>query len=160
MFALHAAGAGAGSVTLDGARTSGLAVVVLVFMGFGAGLAAQQAQDQANAPAGTEQAARPPAVPVRVRVSPGVTQGLLITRVQPKYPKKARKKGIQGTVVLHALISKSGDIASLELVSGDPLLAPAAIDAVKQWKYKPYLLQGQPVDVDTQILVNFTLTNN
>jgi periplasmic protein TonB len=138
-----------------------LAVVILAyaFIGAGTGLAAQQAQDQANAPAGTEQAPQP-AVPVRVRVSQGVSQGLLITKVQPKYPKKARKKGIQGTVVLHALISKAGDIATVELVSGDPLLAPAAIDAVKQWKYKPYLLQGKPVDVDTQIVVNFTLTEN
>jgi periplasmic protein TonB len=63
-------------------------------------------------------------------------------------------------VTLHALIGKTGDIENLELVSGDPLLAPAAIDAVKQWKYKPYLFKGNPVVVDTEIRVNFTLSNN
>jgi protein TonB len=64
---------------------------------------------------------------------------------------------IQGRVVLKVVISKTGDVVSLALVSGDPLLAPAAIDAVKQWKYKPYLLNGNPVEVDTQVTVNFTL---
>ena len=95
-----------------------------------------------------------------MRVSQEVSRGLLIRRVQPKYPKKARKEGIQGTVVLHAIISKEGDITSLELVSGDPILASAAIEAVKQWKYKPYLIEGIPVAVDTEIKVNFTLSRN
>jgi len=100
------------------------------------------------------------AVPQRVRVSQGVSQGLLIKRVQPKYPEKARENRIQGSVVLHAMISKAGDIADLSVVTGDPLLAKSAVKAVKQWKYKPYLLQGNPVEVDTEILVNFTLSGN
>jgi len=97
------------------------------------------------------------ATPQRVRVSQGVTQGLLIRRVQPTYPQLARQARIQGTVVLQAEISKTGDIINLQVVSGHPMLAPAALDAVKQWKYRPYILNGEPVEVDTQITVNFTL---
>jgi protein TonB len=97
------------------------------------------------------------ATPQRVRVSMGVTQGLLIRRVQPNYPALARQARIQGTVILQAQISKTGDIENLSLVSGHPMLAPAAIEAVKQWKYKPYILNGEPVEVDTQVTVNFTL---
>jgi len=97
------------------------------------------------------------ATPQRVRVSQGVTQGLLVHRVQPSYPPLARQARIQGTVVLQAVISKDGSIQGLRLVSGHPMLAPAAIDAVKQWRYKPYILNGEPVEVETQITVNFTL---
>jgi periplasmic protein TonB len=98
------------------------------------------------------------ATPTRVRVSQGVTQGLLTRRVNPTYPPLARQARIQGTVVLQAEISKNGDIENLRLVSGHPMLAPAAIDAVKQWKYRPYILNGEPVEVETQITVNFTLS--
>jgi protein TonB len=97
------------------------------------------------------------ATPQRVRVSAGVTSGLLVKRIQPNYPPLARQARIQGTVVLHAVISKEGAIENLTLVSGHPMLAPAAIDAVKQWRYKPYLLNGEPVEVDTEVQVNFTL---
>jgi protein TonB len=98
------------------------------------------------------------ATPQRVRVSQGVSTGLLVRRVNPTYPPLARQARIQGTVVLHAMISKDGTIEGLTLISGHPMLAPAAIDAVKQWKYKPYLLNGEPVEVDTEVLVNFTLS--
>jgi protein TonB len=97
------------------------------------------------------------ATPQRVRVSQGVTQGLLIRKVQPVYPALARQARIQGTVLLQAQISKTGDIENLQSISGHPMLVPAAIDAVKQWKYKPYILNGEPVEVDTQVTVNFTL---
>jgi protein TonB len=97
------------------------------------------------------------ATPQRVRVSSGVSTGLLVKRVQPNYPPLARQARIQGQVVLHAVISKDGSIQGLTLISGHPMLAPAAIDAVKQWKYKPYLLNGEPVEVDTEVQVNFTL---
>ncbi len=97
------------------------------------------------------------ATPQRVRVSQGVTQGLLIHKVQPSYPPLARQARIQGSVVLQAVISKDGTIQGLRLVSGHPMLAPAAIDAVKQWRYKPYILNGEPVEVETQSTVNFTL---
>jgi len=98
------------------------------------------------------------ATPQRVRVSQGVSQGLRIREVKPVYPPLARQARIQGTVVLHAVISKDGSIEGLTLVSGHPMLAPAAIEAVKQWKYKPYLLNGEPVEVDTEVIVNFTLS--
>ena len=97
------------------------------------------------------------ATPQRVRVSAGVTSGLLIRKVNPTYPPLARQARISGTVVLRAVISKDGSIENLSLVSGHPMLAPAAIEAVKQWKYKPYLLNGEPVEVDTEVQVNFTL---
>jgi len=97
------------------------------------------------------------AAPTRVRVSSGVSTGLLVRKVPPVYPPLARQARIQGVVVLQAQISKDGTIQNLQLISGHPMLAPAAIDAVKQWKYKPYLLNGEPVEVDTQVQVNFTL---
>jgi protein TonB len=97
------------------------------------------------------------ATPTRVRVSSGVSSGLLIRKVSPTYPPLARQARIQGTVILQAQISKDGSIQNLQLISGHPMLAPAAIEAVKQWKYKPYLLNGEPVEVETQVQVNFTL---
>lgn len=98
------------------------------------------------------------ATPQRVRVSLGVSQGLLIKRVQPNYPPLARQARIQGTVLLQAEISKDGTIENLRLISGHPMLAPAAIEAVKQWRYRPYMLNGEPVAVETQVQVNFTLS--
>jgi protein TonB len=97
------------------------------------------------------------ATPQRIRVSQGVTQGLKIRDVRPTYPALARQARIQGTVLLQAVISKDGSIQGLRVLSGHPMLIPAAIDAVKQWKYKPYILNGEPVEVDTQVTVNFTL---
>jgi TonB family protein len=99
-----------------------------------------------------------PATAQRVQVAGFVTEGLLLTQVQPIYPPLARKARIQGTVVLKAVINKDGSIESLTVVTGHPFLAPAAIDAVKQWQYRPYLLNGYPVEVDTEILVNFSLS--
>lgn len=96
-------------------------------------------------------------VPQRVRVSQGVTQGLLIRKVQPVYPPLARQARIQGNVLLQAEISVDGTIENLHLISGHPMLAPAAIEAVKQWRYKPYILNGEPVPVETQITVIFSL---
>jgi protein TonB len=98
------------------------------------------------------------ATPQRVRVSQGVSQGLLIKKVNPAYPPLARQARIQGQVVLQAEISKDGTIENLRLISGHPMLAPAAIEAVKQWRYKPYMLNGEPVEVETTVMVNFTLS--
>jgi protein TonB len=98
------------------------------------------------------------ATPQRIRVSQGVSTGLLVRKIQPNYPPLARQARIQGTVVLQAVISKNGSIENLRLVSGHPMLAPSALDAVKQWKYKPYFLNGEPVEVETQITVIFSLS--
>ena len=100
-----------------------------------------------------------PAVPQRIRISAGVTKGLLIHRVEPTYPTLARSARVQGDVVLSAVIDTNGQITNLQLVSGHPMLVPAAITAVKQWRYKPYLLNGQPVEVETTITVIFTLSS-
>jgi len=92
-----------------------------------------------------------------VNVSQGVSQGLLIKKVPPLYPPQALQMRIQGAVQLMAVISKTGNITNLKVQSGDAVLVKAAMDSVKQWKYKPYLLDGQPVDIQTQITVNFKL---
>ena len=99
------------------------------------------------------------AAPQRVRVSAGVESGLLQTRVAPIYPPLARQARIQGTVVLTVIISGNGDVQNVSLFSGHPMLAPAAIEAVKQWKYRPYLLNGEPIEVETQVQVNFSLSD-
>jgi len=91
------------------------------------------------------------------RVDPGEMAKLLVKKVDPSYPDAAKKAGIEGVVVLTAVISKDGDIEMLQIVSGHPALAKAAIEAVKQWKYRPYLVQGKPAEVKTRVEVNFTL---
>ena len=97
------------------------------------------------------------ATPQRVRVSSGVQAGNLINKVQPVYPPIAKNARIQGQVLLQAVISKTGVVENLHAVSGHPMLIPAAVEAVKQWRYKPYFLNGEPVEVETTIQVNFTL---
>jgi protein TonB len=89
-------------------------------------------------------------------VSSGVIEGLAISRPQPVYPPIAKAAHVQGVVVLHALISKQGTIEDLKVVSGPPMLTSSAVDAVKRWRYKPYLLNGEPTEVETTINVNFT----
>src|ERR1700687_2792299 len=98
------------------------------------------------------------ATPQRVRVSTGVATGLLIKKVTPNYPQLAKQARIQGQVVLQAEISKDATIKSLQWISGNPMLAPAASEAVRQWHYKPFLLKGEPVAVETQVVVNFSLS--
>ena len=84
-------------------------------------------------------------------------EGMLIRKVEPTYPPLARAARIQGSVVLAAVISKAGTIDNLRLISGHPMLVPAAINAVSQWRYRPYVLNGDVIEVDTQITVNFLL---
>ncbi|HTT32996.1 MAG TPA: energy transducer TonB [Methylomirabilota bacterium] len=105
-------------------------------------------------------AAPPPPKPKQtgpLRVGGNVQAAKIINRVQPIYPPLARQTRISGTVRLHAIIGKDGMIQSLEVVSGHPLLQQAALDAVRQWRYQPTLLNGDPVDVDTTIDVIFSL---
>jgi protein TonB len=90
-----------------------------------------------------------------VRISQGVSQGLLIKRVQPKYPPAALSVRAQGAVQIEATINKEGNVTNLKVLSGDPVLARAALEAVRQWRYKPYYLDGEPVEIQTQITVNF-----
>lgn len=95
------------------------------------------------------------AVPKRLRVSSGISEGMLTHRVEPVYPSIAQHAHIAGTVELKAIIAKDGTIQNLQLISGHPLLVPAAMDAVKQWQYRPYILNGEPLEVETTIIVNF-----
>jgi periplasmic protein TonB len=93
----------------------------------------------------------------RIRISQGVTQGMVIRKVEPAYPKLALSARVTGVVQLKAIISRDGQIKELQVVSGHPILVPAALDAVKQWRYRPYLLNGEPVEVETNITVTFQL---
>jgi periplasmic protein TonB len=99
-----------------------------------------------------------PKPPQRVRVGGNVQQANLIRQVKPPYPPLAKQARIQGVVVLEAIINKQGSVENLRVVNGHPLLIQAALDAVKQWKYKPTLLNGEPVEVVTQVTVNFNLS--
>lgn len=102
---------------------------------------------------------QPTAKPVlqQMKVSQGVAQGLIIKRVAPEYPRNAMTMRIEGAVELVATISKDGDIKDVKVLKGDSQLSRAAVQAVKQWKYKPYLLNGEPVEIQTQITIDFKL---
>ena len=91
-----------------------------------------------------------------IRVSGGVAAANNRTKVQPVYPQDAKEQHISGTVVMRARIDYAGNVADLEVVSGPEILRASALEAVKQWTYKPYLLNGQPVDIDTTITVNYS----
>jgi TonB family protein len=97
------------------------------------------------------------APPMRTRVGGAVQHAKLRHSVQPDYPEEAKKAGIEGTVRLHVILTKEGGIEEIEVVSGQPLLAKAALDAVRLWRYEPTLLNGEPVEVDTMVDVNFQL---
>lgn len=92
-----------------------------------------------------------------IRVSQGVSNGLLIKRVQPIYPPLAMQMRVEGAVELEATVSKDGSTSNIKVLKGDPMLTQAAVDAVRRWKYKPYFLDGQPVELQTQITINFKL---
>jgi protein TonB len=100
----------------------------------------------------------PPPLPTRPLKVSHWAEGNLIYRVQPFYPPIARQARVQGAVELRAIISKTGAIENLVVVSGHPMLSAAAIEAVKQWRYRPYLLNNEPIEVETEITVNFVLS--
>ncbi|MGD0416064.1 MAG: energy transducer TonB [Terriglobales bacterium] len=108
-------------------------------------------------------------IPLVIPARPAVVKPLLVShlaeanllhKVQPSYPTLARQAHVQGTVELRAIISKAGTIENLVVVRGHPMLAPAAIDAVRQWRYRPYLLNNEPIEVETEITVNFVLSGS
>lgn len=137
-FYQKACDGGYASACADSKRVSGLAAAI----GIGA----------SNQPPPASQTGTP-----RIQVGGAVQAAKMIRQVPPVYPVLAKQAHVTGTVVLHAIVGKDGTIEKLQLVSGPPLLVQAAIDAVKQWQYSPTLLNGQPVEVDTSIDVNFTL---
>jgi len=99
-----------------------------------------------------------PKTPSRIVVGGNVQAASLIKQPKPNYPPLAKQARISGTVKLAAIIAKDGTIQDLKVISGHPLLIPAALEAVKQWVYKPTTLNGEAVEVSTQIDVNFTLS--
>jgi protein TonB len=99
----------------------------------------------------------PAPVPTRAIRTSSMLEGNLIRRVEPVYPHLAITARIQGSVMLAAVISKAGTIENLQALSGPPMLIPAAIDAVSKWRYRPYILNSQPIEVETRITVNFVL---
>ena len=104
--------------------------------------------------------AKLPAAPVStLKISQGVSQGLLIRKVQPIYPPNARTMRLEGPVEMEAMIDREGKIKNLKVLKGQPVLAKAAVDAVRQWRYKPYYLDGEPVEIQTQITIVFKMPN-
>jgi protein TonB len=102
----------------------------------------------------------PPAAPAHPLKVSHWAEGNIIYRVQPSYPPIARLARVQGTVELQAIISKTGTIENLTVLSGQPMLVKSAIEAVRQWRYRPYLLNNEPIEVETEITVNFVLSGN
>ena len=98
-----------------------------------------------------------PPVLASIHLSSRLVEGNLIYKTVPQYPAIAKAVGAQGTVVLQAMISRTGTIEGLHIISGPPMIQQAAIDAVKMWRYKPYVLNGQPVEVETTVNVIFKL---
>ncbi len=112
-----------------------------------------------SAPSGPVLAKSPVPTPVkRIRVAARVAEANLVHDVTPQYPPEAGRARLEGAVVLMAVIDRDGSVRDVRVESGLPILAQAAIDAVKQWRYKPYLVDGEPVEVDSRITINFTLS--
>jgi periplasmic protein TonB len=109
---------------------------------------------------GSELALPPPPPAIHHPAVSRMMEGNLIHRVQPDYPVLARQVRVQGQVVLRAMISREGAIENLQVVSGHPMLIPAAVAAVRQWRYRPYVLNGEPVEVETEVKVNFVLSGS
>ncbi|HEV2489525.1 MAG TPA: energy transducer TonB [Candidatus Acidoferrales bacterium] len=114
-----------------------------------------QPPTEAQSASGQTQAGKAPGQPERIRVAADVAAKMLQHMVVPVYPQIALVANIQGTVTLHAIIGQDGSIKELEYTAGPPILMRAAMNAVKQWKYKPFLLDGKPIEVDTSIPVVF-----
>ena len=105
----------------------------------------------------TATSTKPPAPAGPLHISAGVTAGLLLAPIVPQYPAIAKAARVEGTVIIHALISRTGSIEQAQVLSGSPMLQNAALEAVKTARYRPYLLNGQPTEVDTTITINFRL---
>jgi protein TonB len=97
------------------------------------------------------------AAPTKMSISAGVAGGLLVQKTAPVYPQMARDARVSGTVVIQATITKTGTVDNLRVVSGPVMLQKSALDAVRTWRYKPYLLDGEPVDVETTVSVTFSM---
>jgi protein TonB len=133
-------------------KTAGLIAAILLFgLLRGSGM-----QSDVPSPTPTPTAAQEsPKQPKRVRISSGVAEGLLRHKVDPEYPWEARQRHITGDVLLWIVIDKSGNVASIRVEKGRPILVDAAVEAVKRWKYRPYVLNGEPVEAESEIKIKF-----
>jgi protein TonB len=138
---------GVGGATMRFLRTMTIAAACA------AGMVAAHGQVGGDEPGGKPETSVPAPVSKPERISSAAMQGRLIRKVDPVYPRNASR--MEARVVLRATIGKDGRVESVEAVQGPDPLRGAAIDAVKQWKYKPYLLNGEPVEVETTIVVEF-----
>jgi TonB family protein len=129
-------------------KSAGMVVLILMCVAYGF---AKQNPSPSSTPTVYQKNGRPS----RFRVSSGVMAGLMIRHVDPVYPAEARKKHISGDVLLKILINKQGHVVDAVIVKGDPMLAQAAVDAVKQWLFQQYLLDGEPIEVETTAVVSF-----
>lgn len=149
------------TIEIRGVRRLAIAVLCAAFgiVTCGSALAlhasAQAAANADQAAANADQTAKNPPEYIHVRAS--TMQGMIVHKVQPIYPFIAQKARVEGTVVLRATINKKGNVENLQVVSGPAMLQMSAMDAVQQWKYRPYLLNGEPVAVKTMVNVSYTL---
>lgn len=120
-----------------------------------------RAQESPSPPADKQDAssaaATPGTIPTRVRIGGNVAAAMLTHQVQPKYPKSAKENHVSGTIVLDAVVTVDGSVQKLQYISGPPELMRSAMDAVRQWRYRPMKLQGKPVEFETKISVVYTL---
>jgi len=128
-----------------------------ILIAFGSLSTVVYSQEKEKAPPAPTQDAEPPKASQRIRIGGKVMEKQLKRKVTPDYPREARDQRIQGAVRLHIVVSKEGKVLQAEIVSGHPVLAEAAVDAVRKWEYKPVLLNGQPVEVDSTVDVVFSL---
>jgi len=105
----------------------------------------------------TPRGSAPENPPAHIKIPDDVIAASIISKVKPVYPAKARAANLHGDVVLHATIDAEGKISNIQVLSGEESLAQAATEAVKQWRYKPILWEGQPTEVDTMITISFSL---
>ena len=122
-----------------------------------ASVVSAQAPDKQQ-PAVPSEKASAQQTPQRVRVSQKVAQQLVKKKVPPHYPEDARAEHIQDTVLMQVDIDREGRVEKVDLISGHPVRAPAAMEAVRKWKYKPFTLNGQAFPIETQVQINFTLS--
>jgi TonB family protein len=133
------------------------ALLFLLLLSSSSSQSAQAPDSEKSQQPAAQQAPKPQVQ--RIRIGGNVAKSHLKHKVQPRYPQEARDNRIQGTVRLHVVLSTAGKVQQLEIVSGDPILAKAALEAVRQWKYQPTLLNGQPVEVDSTVDVVFSLVD-
>ena len=147
------------SMQLQGARRIATVAACVVF-GLGTCASALALRMEVSSPVVQSEGQSATDKPTRARIDAGVMEGNILTKVTPVYPEIAKAAKVSGSVVLHAIIGTDGRMKSLAVLSGPEMLQGSAIDAVRQWTYTPYLLNGEPTEVDTKITVNFNLDDS